>query len=529
MNNIKISNYNDLKSWPFKEAEQILKRNGGLANFKIPEKGHILLETGYGPSGLPHIGTFGEVVRTTMVRNALMALVDCPTKLITFSDDMDGLRKVPDNVPNKNMLAENIGKPLTSIPDPFEKYESFGHHNNAKLKSFLDEFKFDYNFVSSTEMYKNGFFDKTIIEILENYQKILEIILPTLRSERKITYSPFLPISEQSGNVLQVKIDEYRPQSKSIIYTEPLNQKKVEVLVTGGNCKLQWKVDWAMRWMAFGVDYEMCGKDLTESVDLASKICKAIGKKTPVNLIYEMFLDDKGEKISKSVGNGISVDEWLRYGSPESLSLYMFQKPKSAKKLFFDVIPKTVDEYITHYNNYEKLDSLKKIDSPIWHIHAGNPNVFKSDITFNSLTNLVSICNTNDKNIIWGFVNQYDQNLNSLTNPEFDRLIDYAINYYTDFVLPNKKYLNIDENNRMIFEEILDILKSKVSDSNTAEEIQTLLYEVGKKHQFENLKDFFKLVYQVMLGQEQGPRLGSFFKLFGLRETIDYLKKLIDN
>ena len=528
MNKINIENFNDLKSWPFKEAQQILKKNGGLANFKIPKKGHILFETGYGPSGLPHIGTFGEVVRTTMVRNALMALIDCPTKLITFSDDMDGLRKVPDNVPNKKMLSEHIGKPLTSIPDPFERYESFGHHNNAKLKSFLDAFKFDYDFVSSTESYKSGFFDNTIIEILENYEKILEIILPTLRKERKNTYSPFLPISEKSGDVLQVQIDEYRPKSKSLIYIEPLNQKKVEVLVTGGNCKLQWKVDWAMRWMALGVDYEMCGKDLTESVDLASKICKAIGKKAPVNLIYEMFLDEKGEKISKSVGNGISVDEWLRYGSPESLSLYMFQKPKSAKKLFFDVIPKTVDEYIAHYNNYDKLENIKKIDNPIWHIHAGNPKLFKSDITFNSLTNLVSICNTDDKDIIWSFVNQYDPNLSPSSNPEFDKLIDYAINYYNDFVLPNKKYLEINTENKIVFQDILNVLKSEITDTNTSEEIQTLLYEVGKKHQFDNLKDFFKLVYQVLLGQEQGPRLGSFIKLYGLQETIKVIEEKIN-
>ncbi len=527
MNRINIKNFNDLKSWPFKEAQQILNRNGGLSNFKKPEKGYILLETGYGPSGLPHIGTFGEVVRTTMVRNALMAIVDCPTKLITFSDDMDGLRKVPDNVPNKKMLIENIGKPLTSIPDPFEKFESFGHHNNAKLRSFLDEFKFDYDFVSSTAMYKDGFFDKTIIKILENYEKILEIILPTLRTERKNTYSPFLPISDQTGNVLQVQIEEYRPKNKSIIYTEPTNNKKVEVLVTGGNCKLQWKVDWAMRWMALGVDYEMCGKDLTESVDLASKISRAIGKKEPVNLIYEMFLDEKGEKISKSVGNGISVDEWLRYGSPESLSLYMFQKPKSAKKLFFDVIPKTVDEYIAHYNNYDKLDNQKKIDSPIWHIHNGNPKNFKSDITFNSLTNLVSICNTTDKKIIWGFVNQYDSTLSPSANPEFDKFIEYAINYYNDFVLPNKKYLEINDKNINIFEEIITILKTKVTERDSAEEIQTLLYEVGKKYQFANLKDFFKLVYQVLLGQEQGPRLGSFIKLYGIGETVKIIEKRI--
>ncbi len=521
--------YSNLKSWPFKEAEQIIKSNGGLANFKKPSKGHILLETGYGPSGLPHIGTFGEVVRTTMVRNALMSLVNCQTKLIAFSDDMDGLRKVPENVPNKDLLSKYIGKPLTSIPDPFDKYESFGHHNNAKLRSFLDEFNFDYNFVSSTEQYQSGFFDNTITEILQNYEKILEIILPTLRKERKSTYSPFLPISIENGDVLQVQIDEYRKKSNTIIYTDPKSNKKVEVLVTGGNCKLQWKVDWAMRWMALGVDYEMCGKDLTESVDLASKICKVLGKKSPVNLIYEMFLDDKGEKISKSVGNGISVDEWLRYGPPESLSLFMYQKPKSAKKLFFDVIPKTVDEYISHCNSYRKLDDQKKFDSPVWHIHSGNPVNFKSDISFNALTNLVSICNTSDKKIIWGFVNQYDESINPKNNPEFDKLIDYSINYYNDFVLPNKKYLDVNDNTKTVFEDIRYVLNNNINENTSAEEIQTLLYDVGKKHQFENLKDFFKLVYQVLLGQEQGPRLGSFIKLYGVEETIKIIDQKLEN
>ena len=519
----------NLKSWPFKEAMQIVKKYGGIKNFKIPNKGFILFETGYGPSGLPHIGTFGEVVRTSMVKNALNSIVQCPTKLITFSDDMDGLRKVPENVPNKEMLREFIGKPLTAIPDPFGKFESFGHHNNAKLKSFLDEFNFEYEFVSSTEKYKNGDFNSTILNIFDNYQKILDIILPTLRAERKETYSPFLPISENSGQVLQVKIEEYKMDTKTIIYKDPSLNKLIETEVINGKCKLQWKVDWAMRWMAFGVDYEMCGKDLTESVELGSKICRILDKKPPTNLIYEMFLDEKGEKISKSVGNGISVDEWLRYASPESLALYMFQKPKSAKKLHFDVIPKTVDDYLSHYNAYSKLDNLKKPDSPIWHIHSGKPKDFKTDINFNTLTNLVSVSNSNDKKVIWSFINKYDENLNPETNEEFDRLIDFALNYYNDFILPKKIFVKINNNNKNVFIDIINLLENDISTDSSAEDIQTLLYEVGKKHNFENLKDFFKLVYQVLLGQDQGPRLGSFIKLFGLRETVDYIKKLIDN
>ena len=526
INNEIVSN---LKSWPFREALQIIKKNGGLQNFKTPDKGYLLFQTGYGPSGLPHIGTFGEVVRTSMVRNALESIVDCSTKLITFSDDMDGLRKVPENVPKKEMLSKYLGKPLTSIPDPFGKFESFGHHNNAKLRSFLDEFNFEYEFVSSTEKYKNGDFNKTILKIFDNYTKILDIILPTLRSERKETYSPFLPISQNTGDVLQVKIEEYKIDSKTIVFKDPSIDKLVETEIINGKCKLQWKVDWAMRWMAFGVDYEMCGKDLTESVELGSKICKVLEKKSPTNLIYEMFLDEKGEKISKSIGNGISVDEWLKYASPESLSLYMFQKPKSAKKLHFDIIPKTVDDYLSHYNSYSSLDNIKKFDSPIWHIHSGKPKNFKTEINFNTLTNLVSVSNSTDKKVIWSFINKYDQNINSEDNREFDRLIDYALNYYNDFILPNKKYVKIDSNNKEIFVDILKLLENDINFYSSAEEIQTQLYEIGKKHKFENLKDYFKLVYQVILGQDQGPRLGSFIKLFGIGETIDYLKKIIDN
>ena len=526
INNEIVSN---LKSWPFREALQIIKKNGGLQNFKTPDKGYLLFQTGYGPSGLPHIGTFGEVVRTSMVRNALESIVDCSTKLITFSDDMDGLRKVPENVPKKEMLSKFLGKPLTSIPDPFGKFESFGHHNNAKLRSFLDEFNFEYEFVSSTEKYKNGDFNKTILKIFDNYTKILDIILPTLRSERKETYSPFLPISQNTGDVLQVKIEEYKIDSKTIVFKDPSIDKLVETEIINGKCKLQWKVDWAMRWMAFGVDYEMCGKDLTESVELGSKICKVLEKKSPTNLIYEMFLDEKGEKISKSIGNGISVDEWLKYASPESLSLYMFQKPKSAKKLHFDIIPKTVDDYLSHYNSYSSLDNIKKFDSPIWHIHSGKPKNFKTEINFNTLTNLVSVSNSTDKKVIWSFINKYDQNINSEDNREFDRLIDYALNYYNDFILPNKKYVKIDSNNKEIFVDILKLLENDINFYSSAEEIQTQLYEIGKKHKFENLKDYFKLVYQVILGQDQGPRLGSFIKLFGIGETIDYLKKIIDN
>ena len=523
MNKVNKNIYESLISWPFMEAKKIIENFGGLNNFSTPTKKYVLFETGYGPSGLPHIGTFGEVVRTSMVKNAFETLVDCETRLITFSDDLDGLRKIPNNVPNKSMLEKYIGQPLTSIPDPFEKYESFGHHNNAKLCSFLDRFKFEYEFVSSTNKYKSGDFDKTLTTILENYEEIISVILPTLRSERRQTYSPFLPISQVNGVVLQVKIEEYRPKTNSIIFIDPANNKKTEIEVTKGNCKLQWKVDWAMRWISLDVDYEMCGKDLIESFDLASKICRIMKNKPPVNLIYEMFLDEKGEKISKSVGNGISVDQWLRYASPESLSFFMFQKPKSAKKLFYDVIPKSVDEYSSFLNKYRKKDDVDDFNNPVWHIHNGNPPKFKSEINFNSLMNLVNICNSTDKNVIWGFVKEYDNSLNPKDNPEFDKLIQYAINYYIDFIQPNKKYTKINNDNKELFEDILAFLKT-IDKELSSEEIQTQIYEIGKKYNFAKLRDYFRLVYQVLLGQEEGPRLGSFIKLYGIKKTCKLLE-----
>ena len=521
-----LEKYNLLKSWPFTEAKRIIEFYGGYEKFKKPNKEYIIFETGYGPSGLPHIGTFGEVVRTSMVKKAFEELTNFSTKMITFSDDMDGLRKVPENVPNRKMLEKYINMPLTSIPDPFEKYESFGHHNNEKLKSFLDDYGFPYDFKSSTELYKSGEFDEIIKLILINYKKILSIILPTLRDERKKSYSPFLPICPKTKKVLQVKILEYKINSNSVIYKDEETNKLNEVSVLKGGCKLQWKVDWAMRWMALNVDYEMCGKDLTDSVTLGKLICKSLNKNSPINLIYEMFLDHNGEKISKSKGNGISIEEWLRYSTPESLSLFMFQKPKSAKKLHFDVIPRCSDEYLNFINNFHIDESIKRFDNPVWHIHSGNPPELNLKFSFNTLINLVSVCNSTEPKIIWSFINEYDNNLSPFKNAYLNNLIKYAINYYKDFILPNKKYKLIEENNKIIFNDLKNMLL-KLNKDLKSEEIQTHIYEIGKKHKFNNLKDFFKLIYQVLLGQEQGPRLGSFIALYGIKRTIKLIDKAL--
>ncbi len=512
------------KSWPFQEAIRIKKR---FKENSFPSKGYVLFETGYGPSGLPHIGTFGEVARTSMVINAFSKLSDIPTKLIAFSDDLDGLRKLPENIPNKKLISGFIGKPLTSIPDPFGTHKSFGEHNNSKLKEFLDTFNFQYEFKSSTESYFSGEFDLTLISVLENYDKIMNIILPTLGSERQKTYSPFLPICPETGLVLQVPVIERNTKSGLIVY-EREDGKKIETKVTGGSCKLQWKVDWAMRWTALEVDYEMSGKDLIESVTLSSKICKLLGGNVPLNYTYELFLDDKGEKISKSKGNGISIDEWLTYASPESLSLFMFQSPKKAKRLHFDVIPKAVNEYLTFLEKYNlEKDKSKIYDNPVWHIHFGCPPKKSIPISFGILLNLASVCNTEDTEVLAGFVEKYISEDRSNISQELMQLINFAISYFKDFVKPNKKYRkpsDIEENALLKLSAQLELM----GDQTDSEGIQTKVYEIGKNGGFDNLREWFQAQYEVLFGQSEGPRIGSFIELYGKSEYSQLIKQALN-
>ena len=513
------------KAWPFAEARALEKKLGGAGNAKLPEKGYVLFETGYGPSGLPHIGTFGEVARTTMVRNAFAALTGLETKLFAFSDDMDGLRKVPDNIPGGEAMEQHLGKPLTQVPDPFGTHESFAHHNNARLQSFLDEFGFEYDFKSATEEYKAGHFDKTLISVLAHYDKVLEVILPTLGAERRATYSPFLPICPDTGKVLQATVLERDTDAGTIVYENELG-KKVETPVTGGACKLQWKADWAMRWTALEVDYEMSGKDLIDSVNLSGRICRAIGGRPPVSMTYELFLDENGEKISKSKGNGLAVEEWLRYATPESLSLFMYQKPKTAKRLFFDVIPKNVDEYLTFITKFPEQEEKDQLNSPAWHIHGGHPPASEMQFSFNILLNLASVCHSEDKAVLWSFISRYRPDASPESAPILDKLVEGAINYYSDFVKPNKKFRSPSD----IEHAALDDLKSsleKMENGASAEEIQTEVYEVGKRHGFENLRDWFKACYEILLGQEQGPRMGSFFALYGVEESANLIARAL--
>jgi len=509
-------------AWPFKEAAALVKR----FEKRPPEKGYILFETGYGPSGLPHIGTFGEVFRTTMIRQAFERISDIPTRLFAFSDDMDGLRKVPDNIPNRDMVAEHLGKPLTSIFDPFGTHESYGAHMNNRLKQFLDSYGFDYEFKSSTECYASGLFDDTLIKVLENYDRIMKIMLPTLGKERQATYSPFLPVCPKTGRVLQVPVIVRDVEKGTITYRDD-DGDEIETPVTGGKCKLQWKPDWGMRWAALDVDYEMYGKDLIPSAKLSKQICSAVGGTAPAGLFYELFLDENGAKISKSKGNGIAIDEWLRYGIPESLSLFMFNSPKKAKRLYFDVIPKHVDEYLTHLSNFEEQEDGKKYENPVWHIHDGNPPKHNIPFSFGLLLNLASACNPENKSVLWGFITRYAPEATPENSPLLDKLVNYAISYYEDFIKPNKHYREPNEVERRAMEALAAKLES-LPENATAEEIQNEVYEIGKTHEFKNLRDWFKALYEVLLGQEQGPRMGSFIELYGREETISLINEALN-
>jgi len=514
---IKKENFEKTSAWPFVEAKKMLRERKSF----IEKKGKITLQTGYGPSGLPHIGTFGEVARTSMMVNALSQLSDLPTEIITFSDDLDGLRKVPENIPQKEILEKNLHKPLTKVPDPFGKFKSFGEYNNEMLKNFLDSFNFKYNFKSSTALYKSGFFNSSLQIILENYDDIMNIILPTLGKERQKTYSPFLPICPETGHVLEIPVKKINQKGSKIIFDN--GGTELETSILDGDCKLQWKVDWAMRWYALDIDYEMYGKDLIESAILSSKIIKLIGKTNPSGFAYELFLDEKGEKISKSKGNGITIDQWLEYASPESLSLYMYQNPKRAKKLYKEIVPKAVDEYLDFIEKAKTQNELQLLMNPVWHVHNSEVPKEKMIMSFSMLLNLVETSNADNKELLWKFVKKYKKDISEKEHPIFDKLVGYAIKYFNDVIKIQKKYKKPDNSEKLALEALVETL-NKCNDQMTPEDIQTLIYSAGKENGYsDNLRDWFKLIYEVVFGDENGPRMGFFISFFGVKETKDLI------
>ncbi|MGR3392156.1 lysine--tRNA ligase [Sagittula sp.] len=506
------------KAWPFEEARRILKRYEKTP----PEKGYVLFETGYGPSGLPHIGTFGEVARTSMIRRAFQEISDIPTRLICFSDDMDGMRKVPGNVPNQERLREDLQKPLTSVYDPFETHESFGHHNNAMLRRFLDTFGFEYEFISATEFYKSGQFDETLLRAAERYDDLMKIMLKSLREERQQTYSIFLPIHPETGRVMYVPMKNVDAAKGEITFDDETGREWT-LPVTGGQVKLQWKPDFGARWAALGVDFEMYGKDHSTNTPIYDGICRALGARAPEHFTYELFLDDKGQKISKSSGNGISIDEWLSYASTESLSYFMFQKPKTAKRLYFDVIPKAVDEYHQQLRAYHGQDAAAQLNNPVWHIHGGDVPESTLVVPFSMLLNLASAAGAEDKAAMWAFINRYAPDATPETHPDLDAAAGFAVKYYEDFVKPSKVFRAPDAQERAAMEDLAARLRGWDGGADD-EVLQSLVFAVGKEHGFENLRDWFKALYEVLLGQSQGPRFGGFIALYGVSETASLIE-----
>ncbi len=533
------------KAWPFEEARKLIVR------VKRTGQRQVLFETGYGPSGLPHIGTFGEVARTTMVRHAFRVLTndEIETRLIAFSDDMDGLRKTPDNIPNRAMVEAHLGKPLTEVPDPFGQYDSFAAHNNARLRGFLDGFGFDYEFASSTEYYKSGRFDAALLHMLRRFEAVQEIVLPSLREERAATYSPFLPIHPRTRVVMQVPLLGLDAEAGTIRWRDPDTGEEFETPVTGGHCKLQWKPDWAMRWYALGVDYEMAGKDLIDSVKLSSRIARALGAEPPAGFNYELFLDEKGQKISKSRGNGLTIDEWLTYASPESLSLFMFQKPMAAKRLYFDAIPRTVDDYLGFLDAYPRQEWKERLGNPVWHVHSGAPPApeklahgpeAQTSVSFAMLLNLAAVANSDNPAVLWGFLRRYAPSATPEAYPRLDRLVHYAVAYFRDFVAPKKRYRPADEVERAALTAVSAKLAALPAQAS-AEEIQHALYDIARpipRYQDMSAKgatperpgvsnEFFNMIYAVLLGEERGPRLGSFIALYGVEETRALIAKAL--
>ena len=502
------------KTWPYEEARKLLKRYPDG-----PGDRAILFETGYGPSGLPHLGTFQEVARTLMVRHALAELVDWPSRLIAFSDDMDGMRKVPPGVPSQEMMAANLDRPLCAVPNPYATdHDSYAAHNNAMLRAFLDRFGFDYEFLSSADCYRSGRFDKALREVLRRYDGIMNVMLPTLREERRRTYSPVLPISPVTGKVLQVPVEVLDAEAATIRFTDPDTGETVEQSILGGGAKLQWKVDWAMRWVALGVDYEMAGKDLIDSVIQSGKIARVLGARPPEGFNYELFLDENGEKISKTKGNGVTIEQWLTYAPPESLSFYIYREPKKAKQLSFAVIPKAVDEYQQFLAAYPGQPWKERLGNPVHHIHAGAVPPARVPLTFALLLNLAGVALTEDKALLWSFVRRYAPETSPETHPELDALIGYAAAYFRDFVKTTLQRRSPDEMETAALRD-LDEKLAELPSGVSAEDIQNIVFEIGKAHPFASLRDWFKALYETLLGTSQGPRMGSFIALYGIENT----------
>jgi lysyl-tRNA synthetase class 1 len=411
---------------------------------------------------------------------------------------------------------------------------------NARLRAFLDHFGFEYEFKSATELYKSGAYDAALLNALKHFDAIMNIMIPTLGDERQQTYSPFLPISPKTGRVLYVPMKKVDAEAGTITFDDE-DGEELTIPVTGGNTKLQWKPDFGMRWAALDVDFEMYGKDHQVNGKIYSSICAELGGNPPEQFCYELFLDEIGTKISKSKGNGLTIDEWLTYAPAESLALYMFQSPRKAKRLYFDVIPKAVDEYQTYLAKYPEQDQAAKLENPVWHIHGGNPPQPElAELSFSLLLNLAAACNPEDKSVLWGFISQYQPGATPERYPHLDALAGYAVRYYHDFVKPNKRYRSPTAEERAALEQLHGLLVNQGAPEHAgvdeatgqkmdyASHLMSLVYATGRDHYGkERMRDWFKALYEILLGQEQGPRMGSFIALYGRNESIALIEKAL--
>ena len=547
------------KAWPFAEARKLslrLKREQAQPNGtqggtqEKTSKRVVRFQTGYGPSGLPHIGTFGEVLRTSMVRKAFSVLEpDMETELVCFSDDMDGLRKIPDTIPNPESLKPHLGKPLSAVPDPFGCCPSFAQHNNEALKKFLDDFGFTYTFQSATEGYQSGKFDQGLQRMLECYEPVLKLMQASLGEERRQSYSPFLPLCPESGVVLQVSVEEIDVAKGTILYRHP-DGKARETSVFGGKCKLQWKPDWAMRWFVLDIDYEMYGKDLIPSAEMSQQILRLMGKNAPEGFAYELFLDEQGEKISKSRGNGLTIEQWLTYASADSLAYYMYKKPKTAKRLFFDCIPRCLDEYLDDRRRFDKANETQeneahekeaqvKIENPVFHIEHQVLSTVSDSVSFSLLQNLVSAVGLQSSALdqehlrtAWMPLLQQEleadgRTLSDKQRDTIQRLWDYALAYDRDFVRPSCAPRAAAASEKVAIDKLVVRLQELPVDA-ALEEIQSVVYAVGCEEGYKDkLRAWFAMLYEVLLGQSTGPRFASFLKIYGLEAGIAMLQKAV--
>ena len=513
--------------WPFKEAAQIVKLR------KPRSDRPVLFETGFGPSGLPHIGTFAEVARTSWVRNAFEEVTGLDTRLMTFSDDMDGLRKVPLNFPNQRMLKEHLGRPLCTIPDPFSESDCFSGYMNNKLRDFLDTYQFNYEFKSSSVSYKGGDFDQGLAILLEKVQDVHSIVAPTLGEEKRDSWSPFLPICPSCGSVYSTRVTEYFPSRGEIGFVCDGNGgdfagcgAEGEVSIFSGNVKVGWKMDWALRWYTYEVDYEMYGKDLIESAKLSGRIVRLMGKHPPVGMNYELFLDEEGKKISKSVGKGLTVDTWVEYAPIESLLYYIFQNPRRARRLYWDVVPKCVDDYLDALRKYPTIEPEKSPEQALWHIYGRGNSVpsYGAQVNFSMVGNLISALGTDAPDLLVEYLNRYDKKSDDYP-VVIKELIRKGMNYYRDFILPKKQYRTPLASEADQLRQLLFALEG--ADFLNEEELQAIPFELARKNNIDP-KLFFQMFYEIVLGQQRGPRFGSFAKMLGLEHIQQMLNKRIE-